>query len=356
MNIHDVLDEAINRQASDIMISAGAPVTYNVFGVLEGSPSFPVLDGEMSKDLVYQMLSDKQRRRLEEDWELDMGYELTGRSRFRVSAYYQRGTVAAVMRLIPLQIPQYTEIGISDRLLLQMVNIPNGLMLVTGPTGSGKSTTIASILDYMNNDEGGLPRHIVTIEDPIEYDLPSKVCHVDQREIGIDTKGYLPGLRSALRQMPHVIFVGEMRDRETMEIALTAAETGNYVISTLSTQSAAKTINRIIDVFPLNDQAEVRARLSLTLRSVISQVLLRRRDRPGRIAAREILFVSNAVSNLIREGKIHQIDNVIGSSYAEGMVLMDDSLVELYNEGVIHAADVVARLRDPDKARVLAKR
>jgi twitching motility protein PilT len=356
MNINDVLGEAVSRQASDIMISAGAPVTYNVFGVLESSRSFPILTGEMSRRLVYQMLDDKQRQRLEEDWELDMSYELPGRSRFRVSAYWQRGTVAAVMRVVPLQIPHYSEIGISDRLLMQMVSIPNGLVLVTGPTGAGKSTTIASILDHMNTNEDGLPRHIVTIEDPIEYDLPSKVCHVDQREIGIDTKGYLPGLRSALRQMPHVIFVGEMRDRETIEIALTAAETGNYVISTLSTQSAAKTINRIIDVFPLHDQAEVRARLALTLRAVISQVLLRRQDRPGRIAAREILFVNNAVSNLIREGKIHQIDNIMGSSYAEGMVLMDDSLSELHDEGIISAADVMARLRDPDKARGLVRR
>ncbi|MFO7653326.1 MAG: PilT/PilU family type 4a pilus ATPase [Candidatus Krumholzibacteriia bacterium] len=355
MNMHDVMEEAIALQASDIMISAEAPITYNVFGVLEKTQNWPVMTGETTRELVYQILDEKQRRELETNWELDLGYELPGRSRFRASVFFQRGTVACVMRVVPLAIPHYSEIGISDRLLLQLVSIPNGLLLVTGPTGSGKSTTIASILDYMNTD-GDMPKHIVTIEDPIEYDLKSQVCHIDQREIGIDTKGYQQGLKGALRQMPHVIFVGEMRDRETMEIALTAAETGNFVISTLSTQSASKTINRIIDVFPLHDQAEVRARLALTLRGVLSQVLLRRKDRPGRIAAREIMFATNAVSNLIRENKVHQVDNMIASGYAQGMVLMDDALMELHEQGLVYTTDVIPRLRDPDKARGLIQR
>jgi twitching motility protein PilT len=269
-----------------------------------------------------------------------------------VSVYRQRGAVSAVMRLIPLEVPHYSEIGVPERLLQQLTSIPNGLILVTGPTGAGKSTTVASLLEYLNT-EVDFPRHIVTIEDPIEFPLRSKVCVIDQREIGIDTNNYLIGLRSALRQMPHIIFVGEMRDRETIEIALTAAETGNVVISTLSTQSAAKTINRIIDVFPLHDQAEIRTRLALTLKACISQVLLRRQDIPGRIAAREILLSNHSIASMIRENKVHQINNVISSSYGEGMVLLDDSLLSLHEEGVIFTSDVLPRLQDPEKARLL---
>ncbi len=195
----------------------------------------------------------------------------------------------------------------------------------------------------------------MTIEDPIEFLFHSKVCVIDQRELGADTRSYVIGVRSALRQMPHVIFVGEMRDRSTMEAALTAAETGNVVISTLSTQSAAKTVNRIIDVFPLEDQAEIRARLALSLRAVISQVLMRRKDVAGRIAAREIMFVNNSIANLIREGKVHQLSNVISSSFGEGMVLMDDSLLELHEEGVVYPAEVIPRLQDPEKIRLLLR-
>jgi twitching motility protein PilT len=352
MDIKEILTEGVRRSASDILVSAGAPVTYQVHGLLEPFDPPDPLTSDDCKDLVYQMLNSNQRKRFEEEWELDLSFQMEDISRFRVNVFRMRGNIGAALRLIPMQVPHYTEIGIPDRLLTQLLSVPNGLILVTGPTGAGKSTTIASVLDYMNS-EGDLARHIVTIEDPIEYLLPSNICVIDQREIGIDTKGYVPGLKSALRQMPHIIFVGEMRDRDTMEIALTAAETGNVVISTLSTQSAAKTINRIIDVFPLGDQAEIRTRLALSLKVVISQVLLRRKDTPGRIAAREILFVNNSVANLVREGKIHQIDNVISSSFNQGMILLDDSLLELHREGVLHTADVIPRLQDPEKARLL---
>ncbi len=350
--LEEIMEEAVRRRASDIMISAGAPITYNVYGELERhKPDTPLTPTE-SRHLVHQLLNDDQLKEFEREWELDMGFEVEGVARFRASVFRQRGTVAAVMRVIPLEIPHFTEIGISARLLGQLVNVPNGLILVTGPTGAGKSTTVASFLEYLNT-ENNFPRHIVTIEDPIEFPLRSKVCVIDQREVGIDTKDYVIGLRSALRQMPNIIFVGEMRDRETIEIALTAAETGNIIISTVSTQSAAKTINRIIDVFPVHDQAEIRTRLALTLRVVISQVLLRRKDVPGRIAAREVLFVNNSVANLIRESKIHQINNVIASSFNQGMVLLDDALLEFHKEGIVHATDVVSRLQDPEKARML---
>ena len=352
MRISEVLEEAVRREAADILLSAGAPITYHVQGLLEFYQPDTPLSARDSEDLAYQLLRDDQRKYFEQEWEQDLAFHYKDVARFRVSVYRQRGTVAAVMRLVPLRIPHYTEIGIEPHLMTRFLNIPNGLILVTGPTGAGKSTTVASFLNYMNS-ESDISRHIITIEDPIEFLLPSQVCVVDQRELGQDTKSYPIGLRSALRQMPHIIFVGEMRDRATMEIALTAAETGNLVISTLSTQSASKTINRIIDVFPLEDQAEIRARLALTLKAVISQVLLRRADQPKRIAGREILFVTNSVSNLIREGKIHQIDNVIASSYEHGMVLLDDSMIELFHNGIVTAASVIPRLQDPDKARLL---
>jgi twitching motility protein PilT len=200
-----------------------------------------------------------------------------------------------------------------------------------------------------------VPKHIITLEDPIEFVFVNKVCIIDQRELGRDTRSYVAGLRSALRQMPHVIFVGEMRDRATMEVALTAAETGNLVISTLSTQSAAKTVNRIIDVFPVEHQAEIRTRLALTLRAVVSQTLLRRKDGTGRVCAREILFANAAIANLIREGKIHQLNNAVGTHYAEGMKLLDDALLELYNQGLVETLDVAVRLQDPEKLKLLRR-
>lgn len=354
MQIHEILHEAVTRDASDVIISAGAPITYHVHGLMEPHDPAHRLSGKESEELTYQVLSDDHRKRFEQEKELDLSFHLQDLSRFRVSAYWQRGTVACVLRLVPLKVPHYSEIGIADRLLLQMMNTPNGLILVTGPTGAGKSTTVASFLEYLNT-ENDVPRHIITIEDPIEFLLHSKTCVIDQRELEADTKSYVAGLRSALRQMPHIIFVGEMRDRETIEVALTAAETGNLVVSTLSTQSASKTINRIIDVFPIQDQNEIRARLALTLKTVVSQVLLRRKDAPARIAAREILFVTNPVSNLIREGKIHQINNVISASFAEGMVLLDDSLIDLHSRGIVKSSDVIPRLQDPEKARQLLR-
>jgi len=350
MDVKEVLREAVRRDASDILISAGSPVSYHIFGELKPKEDGAVLSSEMSKELTYQLLDDRCIREFEENWELDSSYELDGIANFRVNALKQKGSVAAVLRVVPLQIPHYSELGISEHMIRRLASIPNGLILVTGATGAGKSSTVASFLEYLNT-EHHVAKHIVSIEDPIEFRMESKTCVIDQREIGIDTKDYLVGLKGALRQMPHVIFVGEMRDRETIEIALTAAETGNVVITTLATQSASKTINRIIDVFPLEDQPEVRTRLALTLRCVISQVLLPRRDRPGRVAAREILFVNNSVANLIRENKIHQINNVITGSSKDGMCLLDDSLLNLMMEGAVNASDAVPRLQDPMKAQ-----
>lgn len=350
MEIRDILNEAMRKKASDIIISAGAPVTYHVNGELDTEfPPHP-LSPEESKALAYELMTDEQIKKFEQYPEMDLSFQVEGMARFRACLYKQRGAAAVVLRVVPLEIPHYSDIGISKRLLTQLVNIPNGLILVTGPTGSGKSTTLASLLQYMNT-EYELPRHIVTIEDPIEFHLESKTCVIDQRELGVDTDSYVTGLKGALRQMAHIILVGEMRDRETIEVALTAAETGNLVMSTLATQSAAKTINRIIDVFPLNEQSEIRTRLALTLKAVLSQVLMRRKDTPGRVAAREVLFVNNSIANQIREGKVHQINNAIASSTNQGMVLMDDSLLALHHEGIVHTSDVLSRIIDPEKAR-----
>ena len=354
MEVLDILRNAVEKGASDVILSAGSPVTFHVHGQLEFVDPDHALEPKEAEELIYQFMSRDQTKTFEQEREMDMAFHVPRVSRFRVNVYRQKSTVAAVLRLVPLDVPAYQDIGISDRLLMKMLNTPNGLVLITGPTGAGKSTTIASFLQHLNT--GDVPKHIVTIEDPIEFLLTPRTCVIDQREVGADTRSYSVGLRSALRQMPHVIFVGEMRDRETMEIALTAAETGNLVISTLSTQSASKTINRIIDVFPLEQQAEIRTRLALTLKVVVSQVLLGRIDAPGRIAAREIMYVNNAISNLIREGKVHQINNAIAGGAHEGMVLLDDVMLQLYQQGVVDAASVLTRLDDPEKIRTLTVR
>jgi twitching motility protein PilT len=355
VDVIDILKEGVGLGASDILISVESPVTFHVHGVLQPYRDTTLLTEEICRNLIYQFLTMEQRKTIEMEKELDVGYHIKGLARFRVSVYYQKGTLAAVLRVVPLKIPLPEEIGLPPEVVLKICNIPNGLILVTGPTGAGKSTSIASIIEFVNT-QWGVPKHIITVEDPVEYIFKPNLCVIDQREIGSDTLSYVRGLRSALRAMPHIIFVGEMRDRETIEIALRAAETGNVVISTLATQSAAKTINRVIDVFPVDHQSEIRTRLALSLRAVMSQVLLRRIDVPGRVAAREVMFVTNPISNLIREGKIHQINNVIATQAHEGMVLMDDSLVSLIQDGVIDAATGLIFASDPEKMKPILKR
>jgi len=355
-SILEILKEAVAEQTSDILITAGSPITFHIHGTLQPFDPDWVLSGTETQDLIYQFMTMEQRKVFENERDIDLAYHVPGVARFRVNVFQQRGTLAAVLRLVPLRVPHYSEIGLPEKVILEMANMPGGLVLVTGPTGAGKSTTIASYLEYLNT-ESSSARHIITIEDPIEFLFTPKVCVIDQREIGFDVKGYTRGLKSALRQMPHIIFVGEMRDRETIEVALTAAETGNVVISTLSTQSAAKTINRIIDVFPVDHQQEIQTRLALTLKVVVAQVLMQRADVPGRVCARELMFVNSAISNLIREGKIHQVNNAIATHAREGMVLMDDSIVELANQGVVSYASAVIRMTDAEKlARLKGRR
>jgi twitching motility protein PilT len=355
LTIEMILKEAVRRQASDILISAGSPVTYHVYGRLEPHDPEVRLSPADTERLAYSILDDDQKERFHRDLDGDMSFELFDVARFRANVYQQRGSISVVLRHVPLEVPHYSSLGMTEGLIQRMLNIPNGLILVTGPTGGGKSSTLAAFLDYMNTMPGHA-KHIVTIEDPIEFRMRSRHCVIDQREVGVDVHDYKSGLRAALRQMAHVIFVGEMRDKETIEIALTAAETGNIVISTLATQSSAKTINRIIDVFPVQDQDEIRTRLALTLKCVISQVLLPKKSGTGRVAAREVLFVTNPVANQIREGKIHMINNVISSGSNDGMCLLDDSLIDLYRQGLVDAATIMPRFQDQEKARMVMKR
>jgi twitching motility protein PilT len=279
---------------------------------------------------------------------------MPGAGHFRINLFIQRGHWAAAVRVIPLHIPLPAEIGLAPHMVQRLLGTARGLILVTGPTGAGKSTTIASLLEQLN--AAGPRRHIVTIEDPIEFVFEPKQAVIEQREVGVDTKTYARGLRGALRQMPHVIFVGEMRDLTSMSMALSAAETGNLVISTMATQSAAQTVTRIIDSFPPHQQPQIRAQLALTLRAVVSQLLLPRRDGKGRVAAREILFTTQAIQNLIRDDKVHQIPNVISTGLRDDMLSMDDSLAELVDRSLVDYEAAFPHFVDVEKRAALQKR
>jgi twitching motility protein PilT len=349
-----VLRRAVDLGASDLIVTAGHPVMVTVAGRLDALPGTPVLSSADSRRLAESFLTPALHERFLRDLELDARFFLPGVAHFRVNLYIQRGHWGAAIRIVPLRIPVPSEIGLAPHVVSRILGLTRGLVLVTGPTGAGKSTTIASLLEQVN--QGGARRHIVTVEDPIEFVFEAKNAVIDQREVGVDTKSYARGLRGALRQLPHIIFVGEMRDLTSMAIALTAAETGNLVISTMATQSAAQTVTRIIDSFPPHQQAQVRSQLSLTLRAVVSQILLPRADGAGRVAAREIMFVNQAIQNLIREDKIHQISNVISTSLRDDMVSLDDSLAELVDRGLTDYLATHPYFEDVEKRAHLERR
>jgi len=349
-----ILRRSVELGASDLILTTGHPVMITVAGVLQPMPDSTVLTDVDSRRLSESFLTPALHERFLRDLELDTRFFLPGVAHFRINLFIQRGHWSAAVRIIPLKIPLPTEIGLQPHVVSHLLGLTRGLVLITGPTGSGKSTTIASLLEQVN--QGGSRRHIVTVEDPIEFMFEAKNAVIDQREVGTDTKSYSRGLRGALRQLPHVIFVGEMRDLSSMAIALTAAETGNLVISTMATQSAAQTVTRIIDSFPPHQQSQVRSQLSLTLRVVVSQVLLPRLDGRGRVAAREIMFVNQAIQNLIREDKIHQIPNVIATSVREDMITLDDSMVELVERGTVTFETAYPYFDDSEKRTMLQKR
>ena len=349
-----ILRRAVELGASDLILTVNHPVMVSVAGALQPMDGTPVLGPEVAQRLAESFLTPALHERFLRDLELDTRYMLPGVAHFRVNLFIQRGNWGAAVRIIPVRIPMPSELGLAPHLVERLMAINRGLVLITGPTGAGKSTTIASLLEQMNQHER--PRHIVTIEDPIEFHYQPRNAIFEQREVGVDTRSYARGLKGALRQMPHVIFVGEMRDLSSMAIALTAAETGNLVISTMATQSAAQTVTRIIDSFPPHQQSQVRAQLALSLRAVVSQVLLPRTDRRGRVAAREIMFVNSAVQNLIREEKIHQIPNVISTSVREDMLRLDDSLADLLDKNLITFESAYPYFEDTEKRAAVQKR
>jgi twitching motility protein PilT len=349
LDFADVLLEVIDRRASDLHITAGAPPTVRVRGRLVPMEGFPVLTPNDTREIVYSILSEGQRQKFENNWQLDFAYQIPGRARFRVNAYMQRSAVGAALRLIPFDVVPLERLGLPAA-VAEFANRPRGLILVTGPTGSGKSTTLASLIDVINATR---EEHIMTVEDPIEFLHSHKKCIVNQRELGSDATSFAEALKGALRQDPDVILVGEMRDMETIGTAITAAETGHLVFATLHTQDTPQTIDRIIDVFPSEQQGQVRAMLSVALQGIMTQMLLPTADGAGRCVAAEVLVPTPAVRNLIRESKSHQIYSVLQTGAAHGMQTMDASLAQLVRAGKITRQLAESRAHSVEELRRL---
>ncbi len=345
----DVLMEMIGRRASDLHVAAGARPTVRVRGHLVALEDFPRLTPEDTREIVYSILSGEQRRRLENDLQIDFAYVIPGQARFRVNAYFQRSALGAAFRLIPTDLSSIDALGLPP-IVHELTRKPRGIVLVTGPTGSGKSTSLAAMIDEIN---GSRDEHIMTIEDPIEFLHGHKRCIVNQRELGTDATSFAAALKSALRQDPDVILVGEMRDLDTIATALTAAETGHLVFATLHTQDAPQTIDRIIDVFPAEQQNQVRVQLSVALQGVVTQQLLPTSDGVGRTVACEVLVPTPAIRNLIREGKIHQITSFMQTGSAHGMQTMDAALATLVRAGKISQKLAESRSSTPEELKRL---
>ncbi|MBO4653224.1 MAG: type IV pilus twitching motility protein PilT [Lachnospiraceae bacterium] len=341
--LDEILQEAVDRHASDIHITAGRPVIFRIDGDLRPLDS-DKLTPEQIEELVVPLFADNDRlvETMEKTGEIDFAHSLYGRGRFRVNVFKQRGTLAMVMRLLPFKIPAPRELGLPAS-VQELCQRKRGLVLVTGATGSGKSTTLASLINMINKTYS---KHIITMEDPIEYLHRHEKSIVNQREIGDDTESYAGALRAALREDPDVILVGEMRDLETIQTAITAAETGHLVFSTLHTNNAADTINRVIDVFPPHQQQQIRVQLASVIECVISQQLLPIQTGSGRVAAFEVMMGTSAVRNLIREGKAFQIPSMIQTSKKQGMQSMDDALYNLYIGGLISAENCLNYAQD----------
>src|SRR4051812_12698208 len=327
----DILLAVIERKASDLHIAAGAAPSIRVRGKLQALDGFEKLKPQDTQEIIYSILNDEQRKRLENDLQIDFAYAIPNVGRFRVNAYRQRAALGAAFRRIPTEIPPLESLGLPP-VVKELVTKPRGLVLVTGPTGSGKSTSLAAMIDVINSTRD---EHIMTVEDPIEFLHHHKRCLVNQRELGSDATSFAAALKAALRQDPDVILVGEMRDLETISTALTAAETGHLVFATLHTQDAPQTIDRVIDVFPAEQQGQVRMMLSVSLQGILTQQLLPTADGSGRCVAVEVLSPTPAVRNLIREGKTHQIYSAIQTGAVHGMQTMDASLSELVKKGKI---------------------
>jgi len=345
MDINEVLTQAIEQGASDIHFARDMPPVFRISGQLVPFGE-EKLEWDMSKRLLFSIMTDEQKHRLADEKELDFSYSITG-GRFRVNVFYDNYGISATMRVIPARPPDMKAI-VMPPVGFHLARLRSGLILVTGPTASGKSTTLAAMLDFINKERAA---HIITIEDPIEFIFEGGKGVIHQRAVGTNTNSFNSALRSVLREDPDVLLVGEMRDLETMMAAVTIAETGPLVLATLHTVNAAQSIGRIVEVFPSYQQQQIRYQLSVTLKGVISQQLVPRCDRQARIAAREIMVVTPAISNLIREGQIHRISEAIKAGSELGMISMDDSLLFYYKKGIISKEDAVARASNPDAMR-----
>lgn len=345
--MQDILRRAVDKNCSDIHITVGVPPMCRLDGQILSMEGYPTLTAQDTEDLCVSILSPEQLNRLKENGETDFSYSIAGVCRFRVNVYMQRGTYTAALRVLAQEVPTLDSLNMPP-VLKELALRPHGIILVTGPTGSGKSTTLAAMIDYINNNRRG---HILTLEDPIEYLHRHKRCIVNQREMGEDSKAFINALRAALREDPDVLLIGEMRDLETVSTAISAAETGHLVLSTLHTINASQTVDRIIDMFPPFQQQQIRTQLAGTLVGVISQQLMRLMGSPGRIAAQELLIVNDAVRNVIREGKTHQIPSMMQTGINQGMMPMDYALSRLVKERKITLQDATINCFDVDMLR-----
>ena len=343
--VPELLEIVLERGASDLHMTAGAPPTIRLYGDLIRLVDYPILSPRALQGMIYAILPQKMRERLEQELELDMSYALPGKARFRVNVYYQRDSIGAAFRLIPYEIKTVESLGLPS-VVTDLARYPRGFVVVTGPTGSGKSTSLAGMVDIVNRERSA---HIMTVEDPIEFLHKHQQCIVNQREVGSDTHSFAQALKHVLRQDPDVILVGEMRDLETISTAITAAETGHLVFATLHTQDAPQTIDRIIDVFPPHQQQQVRVQLATTLQGIVTQQLLQTADGRSRAVACEVLICTPAVRNLIREGKVHQIYSIMQAGGRFGMQTMDQALANLVKEGKISQQLAYERSHDPEE-------
>ncbi len=341
--IDDLFRLMVEQKASDLHLTSGAPPYLRLHGDMKPL-NYRELSNQDIQGLIFEILSEKQKKSFVEKWELDFAYVVEGLGRFRCNVFMQRRGLGAVFRTIPEKIKTAAELNLPAT-IIDLVDCDRGLILVTGPTGSGKSTTLAAMIQHINATREG---HILTVEDPIEFVHPNLKCLINQREVGTHTKTYANALKAALREDPDIILVGELRDLETISLALTAAETGHLVFATLHTSSAAKTIDRIIDVFPSGQQSQIRTMLAESLRGVVAQALFSRADGQGRVAAFEIMKGTKAIANLIREAKIHQIPSIIQTSASQGMILFEKYVEDLVKKGLVSAADAKTFLGKDD--------
>lgn len=347
MTVEEILARAKEAGASDVHITVGIPPKMRVNGdllTMEGDRLMPA----DTLEIAAQAMNEKQQQRFEENGECDMSFAIAGQGRYRVNIYKQRGSIAMAFRLVDTKVPSAESLGVPQS-VIDLYQKKRGLVLVTGPTGSGKSTTLASLIDKINNNREA---HVITLEDPIEYLHSHNRSIVNQREIGLDSLSYAHALRAALREDPDVILVGEMRDFETISVAITAAETGHLVLSTLHTIGAASTVDRVIDVFPPHQQQQIRVQLANVLEAVISQQLIPTADGHGRVAAFEVLHTNPAVRNLIREGKTHQLTSVMQTNRKAGMITMDDALLQLYAQHSISKDQVLQFAQDQESMKM----